>query len=180
MKHVMLDLETLGTVPGCVVLSIGAVEFELDGAVGSSFYANLLRDPQIKQYGMVSESATVEWWSKQSDAARSRLVENQRHPFDAIRDFGKWFAECKADFVWSQGLNFDVPIFEVLRAKVGLPAPWKFWNARDTRTVYHMAELDIREINRESTAHDASADAAFQIKCVQAAVAKLKRSGDCF
>jgi DNA polymerase III epsilon subunit-like protein len=28
MRDVMVDLETLGTVPGCVILSIGAVAFD--------------------------------------------------------------------------------------------------------------------------------------------------------
>ena len=180
MKHVMLDLETLGTTPGCVVLSIGAVEFDLDGVTGSSFYVNLLRDPQIKNYGLTTEASTIEWWSKQSDNVRNKLNSDQKHPFDAIVQFSKWFQSVSAIYVWSQGLNFDVPIFDVLRNKTGLPPLWKFYNARDTRTAYDIAGIDIRTLKRDSDAHDALADAHFQVKCVQLAIAKIRAQKDCF
>ena len=34
MKHVMCDLETMGTIASAVILSIGAVRFDLDTTVG--------------------------------------------------------------------------------------------------------------------------------------------------
>ena len=43
MKHIMLDLETLGTVASAVIMSIGACRFDLaTGAVDDSgFYASI-------------------------------------------------------------------------------------------------------------------------------------------
>jgi len=36
--HVMLDIETLGVSPGCVILSLSAVEFDINtGELGESF-----------------------------------------------------------------------------------------------------------------------------------------------
>jgi 3' exoribonuclease, RNase T-like len=43
MKHCMLDLETLGLRPGSSILSVAAVEFEIDGQRDRSFHANITR-----------------------------------------------------------------------------------------------------------------------------------------
>lgn len=44
---VMLDIETLGTKPGCMVLSVGACTFNLaTGEIGDEFYMTLQMNPQ--------------------------------------------------------------------------------------------------------------------------------------
>ena len=42
MTHIMVDLETWGTAPGCDIRSIGAVVFDpVAGTLGATFYVNV-------------------------------------------------------------------------------------------------------------------------------------------
>lgn len=167
--HVMLDLETLGTKPGCVVLSIGAVAFDLDGTVRGEFYRNIDPDDCLS-LGLTVERATVQWWGRQSAAARARL-ETDRVPLAAaVADFARFFIAQGARRVWCQGATFDAPIWEAACLAVGRRAPWHFSEVRDTRTVYDICSFDPRSIAFSGTAHDALADARHQVACVAAAL----------
>lgn len=76
MKHVMVDLETLGTKPGSVILSIGAVTFDLDGSGrdGRTFYQRV-NIQSCLDAGMTVDGDTVEWWfHPDRDQARRALL----------------------------------------------------------------------------------------------------------
>lgn len=73
-NRIMVDLETLGTAPGSVILSIGAVRFDVEEGLLDEFYVNI--DVESSQrLGLTIDGATVMWWMKQSDAARAKLSE---------------------------------------------------------------------------------------------------------
>ncbi len=72
MQNVMIDLETLGTRPGSVILSIGAVEFDRDLGLGREFYVELNQASSITA-GLTTDDATVDWWLDQEDAARDLI-----------------------------------------------------------------------------------------------------------
>jgi 3' exoribonuclease, RNase T-like len=84
-----------------------------------------------------------------------------------------WFIECKIQKVWSHGAVFDVPLWQEAICAVTSEAPWKHWNVRDTRTLYELAGLDVRTMQRKGVEHSALDDANFQIDCVAAAYNKL-------
>ena len=68
MSNLMLDIETLGTGPNSVILSIGAVEFDETGVI-SKFYEAI--DPEsCTDWGLQIDARTVLWWMDQNDAAR--------------------------------------------------------------------------------------------------------------
>jgi hypothetical protein len=73
MSDVMIDLETLGRRPGCVVLSIGAVEFGPAG-LGREFYIVLDIFGQ-KSLGLHEDPDTLAWWEAQSIEARQVLTQ---------------------------------------------------------------------------------------------------------
>lgn len=171
MKHVMLDLETLGTIPGASVISIGAAEFELDGAVGRTFSQNISA-ASCREIGCVEDPATHDWWAKQSKEAQDRLTKDRKHVAEAAALFHAWFQKCGADFVWGNGATFDVSLWEAICRKLGISAPWKFWNVRDMRTVIHLFDFDVRDMKRSGVHHDALDDVKFQIACVSAALKK--------
>lgn len=169
----MIDLETLGVVPGCAVLQIGAVCFDPHGdELGETFSANLDVTSQT-QIGMHREKSTEEWWSVQPKELRARLAQNQIIPTKAADMLESWFARNKVEFVWSHGAAFDLPILTVLFHKLKKRVFWSFWKIRDTRTLYDLAGFDPRAMQRDGTAHDALDDAIFQARCVQAAHARL-------
>lgn len=173
MKNVMLDTETLGLRPGYAILSIAAIEFELDGQNDRQFYANI-EPHSCVEAGLLRNPETMAWWSRQPDAAQKRLIESRQPLKDVLENFVTWWKDVRPTKVWCQGAAFDVPIVEAAMAAVGIEPPWKFWNVRDTRTLYDLADFDARTMNRAGEAHDATQDALFQIECVAAAYGKLR------
>lgn len=175
MKDIMLDLETLGTEPGCALLSIGAVVFDPKGdGCGEEFYVNV--DPKdCFKYGLRSDPDTVAWWKKQSDEAKQGLV-NDRQPLkEALVAFREWYMRVDGLKVWCQGASFDAPILAKAYHAIGSTEPYKFWNIRDTRTVYDVCEFNSNSVPREGTYHNALDDSKHQVRCVQEALKSFNK-----
>lgn len=169
MAHVMIDIETLGTRPGSVILSLGAQVFDpMTGELGASFYANV--DPEsCRALGLTEDASTVKWWAEQSSAARSALEKDQQVLPDVLAGFCMWWAKVGGEFVWGHGANFDVTLMEAAFDAAMSEAPWKFWNVRCCRTVLALAN---RRPDRRTTevAHNALHDAQAQARAVAAAL----------
>jgi hypothetical protein len=178
MNHIMLDLETFGTKPGSVIRSIGAVVFCLDGSMGPEFYHNIDEGSCVAA-GLTKDPATVKWWSQQSKEAQDSLLVDPRPLPWVVADFHGWFIANGGSQgrVWAQGANFDPALWEAAAVAVKNPVPWKFWNARDTRTVYDIANLNTASIPRAGTYHNALDDAKHQVRCVAKAVAQAFNGG---
>lgn len=174
MNNVMLDLETWGTRPGSSLRSIGAVVFDphTDEIGPNEFYANIM-DDSCKQAGLTKDDQTVEWWSRQSQKAQDSLVESPLTLTEVASSFNQWFRKQHGIFVWGQGANFDPVLWECAMRAVQMPIPWKFYDVRDTRTVYDVAQFDSRSVRRTGTYHNALDDARHQAVCVQRAYAKI-------
>lgn len=174
--HVMLDLETTGTRPGCVIRSIGAATFNpMLLAMGDpmDFYTNITAE-SCRQAGLIIEPATQEWWDdpKRADA-RTQLLVDPRPLREAIEDFHEWFRAVNAQWVWGHGAAFDIPIWEAACRALGILVPWDFRDVRDTRTVFHLAGFDLGEIKRQGTYHNSLDDSQHQIKGVQLAIERM-------
>ena len=73
-SHLMLDLETMGTKSNSAIISIGAVEFNIQtGETGREFYRNISLQSCI-DIGLKVDADTIMWWMQQSDAARNSLI----------------------------------------------------------------------------------------------------------
>lgn len=165
MKHCMLDLETFGTQAGCVIRSIGAVQFDPDTGVGETFYRNITEEDQII-LGAFKDPDTVKWWGRQSKESQAALLEDQVRLETVVTDFFQWFKKNKLKFIWSQGSNFDSVLWEASSKMVNTKIPWQFYNTRDTRTAYDFAGLDTKTIPRTGTYHNALDDSMHQCRCV--------------
>jgi hypothetical protein len=175
--HVMIDLETFGTRPGCVLRSIGACAFDpVLGTISTdTFYRNIAEEPSTA-VGLTKDPSTVRWWSEQSPEAQALLLKDQVHFSDAARDFNRWWSAVGGEQVWSQGSNFDGVLWEAACLAHGVRAPWKFYNTRDTRTVYETSGLNTKTILRQGTHHNALDDALHQARCVCESFARLRRA----
>ena len=163
---VMVDIETLGTEPGCVVLTVGACTMQKNPEDRMVYSAALDWEAQVKS-GRAVNPGTLKWWMDQSPAARAEAFEGDRVPVqDFADDFARWWQSVGAERIWSHGSSFDVPILESLA-----PMPWKFWNARDTRTLYSFAGVTPKRGNDH---HHALADAMVQTDAVWSALTILK------
>lgn len=178
-KHVMLDLETWGTAAGCAIRSIGAVQFCPEtGTLGQEFYANI-DDVSCMELGLVKDPGTVAWWGRQSREAQDSLLKNRMPVGLALKQFTEYWKMVGADYVWSQGGNFDEPILSCIYSKLQRKTPWKFAASRDTRTSYHygqtMGGFFSHGVKREGTYHNALDDAKHQARCVYLATSAIRR-----
>lgn len=139
--HVMVDLETMGTAPGSVLASIGAVAFDpVSGAIGPQFYQVIDR-ASCEAGGLVCDPATLEWWGNQSPQARAALLQDPRPLGEVLDAFDRYWRAVGGIEFWSNGANFDDPLLAAAYRALGWRPPWKFWNARDTRTIYEAARV---------------------------------------
>ena len=172
--HIMIDLETWGTLPGSALRSIGAVTFSPYGDCHTeqTFYANIDRQ-SCEDAGLKVDHKTVIWWSEQTIDAQARLDDNCRPLRDVVHDFQAWWHSVGGTYVWSNGANFDEVLWRVAAEKVDHGTPWKYWNVRDTRTCWHLARLNHKAVPFDGIQHDAIADARHQAKCVTRAYSML-------
>ena len=162
MKNVMIDLETLGTKPGSVILSIGAVKFGKEG-LGDEFYAAIELDSATRS-GLTIDASTVAWWMDQSEEARKVFTESPRDPlFAALKNLQTYLRKgcTESDVkIWGNGADFDNVLLAAAYDVVNLPVPWKFYNNRCYRTMKSMSA--VPKPDREGVHHNALDDAKYQ------------------
>lgn len=156
----MLDLETLGTKPGSVILSIGAVKFNRKEVLPGWFHFHV--SPADSRYhGLQIEGDTVLWWLTQSDEARKAITESKKYSLPyVLNEFTKWLEHDCLE-IWGNGANFDNALLSAAYDACGLERPWKFWNDRCYRTVKAL-HPDLPLAKRTGTHHNAVDDARSQ------------------
>lgn len=173
MRDIMIDVETLGTAPGSVILSIGAVEFNIEtGQVsgGGELYAPI-DATSAQNAGLSIDAATVCWWSQQSDEARRVMSEDSGampllRALAMLSNFVSGDTWSVGDRVWSKGPSFDMSMLEAAYRVCGTPAPWSHRQHRDVRTILDLATSTGWEspaaTDARSVAHNALSDARDQ------------------
>jgi DNA polymerase III epsilon subunit-like protein len=130
----MIDIETLGRKAGCVITSIGAVKFNLDGLADSPFYCRIDIADACERLGLRMDADTVMWWMRQNEAARMEIAAQPGVQLDAVLgQFTSWLGEV--DEVWCKGASFDFPILKEAFDRVGVEMPWKYYQERCARTL---------------------------------------------
>jgi len=173
MDNVMIDIETLGTRPGSVILSIGAVRFDPSANEAEPIYEDRTFYRAIDVFdsllhGLTIDEATCKWWAHQDPNAIGAVCNATVDIKSALRALIGFMRPSTGDYVWSKGPDFDLVMLTAAYEKVGLKVPWKFRNARDVRTILHIGELhQVGNIKDErKVGHHALADAIHQAKQV--------------
>jgi hypothetical protein len=174
----MLDLETLGTTPGCAIISIGAIAFDpladtLDEAFeDDGFYSVVSRD-SCTDAMLHIDAETAQWWARQSDDARKVVQDsaNSTAPtlveaLDGLVTYVAGHHTPSKALLWGNGADFDNPILTVAARHAGIELPWK-WGSRCYRTVKNLHEFlqpdfAAPPLVRVGTYHNALDDARSQ------------------
>jgi hypothetical protein len=153
-RHVMIDLETLGTRPGDTILSIGAVKFDADKEIIEKFYVTI--DPEsCKAAGLRAQKSTLEWWGKQSEAARTAAFKGEFTLDVALLKLTMWMPPLDDAVVWGNGANFDNALLAAAYRALKMDVPWHFWNDRCYRTVFALfAKAKKKNVGVEHNALD--------------------------
>lgn len=187
MPDCMIDLETFGTSLNAVIVSIGAVVFDPNGA---DSYDDLMTvkdslKPLYLSIGVnahqpnrIIDAKTVFWWLEQSDTARHSLTQLQSDsvPLErALDTLAIFFSRHKVRHVWSHGVTFDLMILQHAYEQLDKKPPWHFTAMRDTRTLFGLlSETELAECWIENPLkHSAVSDAACQAIAVQRAIKSL-------
>ena len=178
----MIDIETLSTHPDSHILTIAAVKFERYGNTipdkddhKLTFYRRITSS-SCEKLQLHKSQATVDWWKKQSVAAREECFGKNLERVDlstALIDLKRWFGN-NVNTVWSHGDDFDLVILTTAYRKCGLEnrVPWKFWETRDTRTLFDIADLKYQYSG--NTHHHALDDCFSQIRHVHKCLEELQ------
>jgi len=174
MSHVMIDLETMGTSPGCAIVSIGAVAFDPRG--GDDFSRTFYRAVSLEscqQAGLRLEAGTVAWWMAHGSEARAVFATDMRaHLLDALMDFSEWMRDYRACSIWANGASFDFPILSEAYRAFEMDKPWSYWYECCYRTVKNCWR-SCPAPARVGIAHHALDDAIHQARHLQIIFSEL-------
>ena len=168
MTDVSLDIETLGTEEGAIVLSIGAVEFDTQSdKMIDTFYVNIDVISSLN-FGLIANKDTVDWWSDQErDKAHDMLLEDQRPLPTALLMFSDWLTRIGPQNIWAKPPKFDCGLLEAAYRATNIPVPWDHRKPLCVRTAIRMSGINEKEIPFSGTEHNALDDAIHQAKIVQ-------------
>ena len=181
----MIDIETLGTDPGCVIMSIAAVPFTL------SLEGKLEREQGIRMNvdikschmeGMFIDGDTLTWWMNRKPGIFQAMAQETVPLRHALKRLAGYYESSKSVFVWSHGATFDIPIVDWAYKRVGFDVPWRYAAARDTRTIYWSANTlygwEPKRLGKApSDKHDPLADCHRQVSMVQEVWLVLLKGG---
>ena len=186
---IVLDIETLGSVNNCVVLSVGMVavdsskDYTFEELIENGYYAKLDVKSQVDA-GRKIYKDTLEWWGEQGKAAQHILKPSPKdmHWSKLRKNMILWLDEQGIDThtvkAYSRGSHFDFGILhDIFRITEGCSQPelpWRFWNILDSKTVVlTLLNKDSWELGVEPEGfihHNALHDAAREYLNMETAV----------
>lgn len=176
----MIDIETLGTGCNSVIVSIGAIQFDIEtGETQREYYKRIDIDSCLK-HGMHVSGATIRWWMNLQEESRLELALGGEDISMVLQDFSSFIKDLGDDAkVWSNGLRFDVALLNDAYNKIGIDVPWNFRNERDVRTLVSFApgiKNDTVSSWDPTNLHHALEDCKLQIKYCSEIYRKIKIS----
>lgn len=168
-EHLMIDFETLGTGERCAVVSLGAVMFNKEGIHSKKEWNFDLQEQE--DIGRAITVSTVSWWMKQSPGARKvfTLPGKTWTLREWIEDLDAWYIELGIDpkdiLIWSNGGDFDIPIYCDIFRHLKMKDPIPYWGHRCFRTADAIFKLKDKH-QRKGTFHNALDDSIYQAECL--------------
>ncbi|MDH3770321.1 MAG: 3'-5' exoribonuclease [Nitrospirota bacterium] len=158
-REIVIDLETMGTAPGSLIVSIGAVACrpgEEEWPPECEFYRRI-DWTSGEELGLKLEAETVKWWLEQSDAAREEITWKAGHILAVLTEFGCWLRQMAPGGVWGNGATFDLVLLRCAYAAAGYEPPWHWRDERCYRTLRKV--LGRPRVEVEGLKHHALEDA---------------------
>lgn len=182
-EHVMIDIETLGSDSFSSVVSIGAVQFDIEtGEYGSEFYVEV-SPKSCENYGLHVSQSTIDWWNKTNPNELEKIYSRGEDLYVSLLHFKKWFIEIEINLLNESGLyvlgnsnRFDLGLLDNALKSTGLSVFWNFRNERDVRTLTWLYPK-IRDLEPAAgMSHNALDDCKYQINYCYKIYNKIKRT----
>ena len=189
---IIIDIETLGTKPGCPIIEIGACALDPAGVIVANFSRRVPH--QHLSFAVVKEGSaqslydendftrTCRWWVDSEERAETlmKILSPSCCVQDncALYEFCDWLKGQVAGIdpenirVWANGPAFDISILCWAFDYYGIARPWICWQERCVRTALELAGYVKGSVPWEETGprHRALCDARHEAR-------KLWRSG---
>lgn len=185
MYLIVVDLETMGKKPGCIVTEIGAVAIDINALYepGLAFTFNEVVDySSSKRAGFKADKKTMEWWGeklglapmgrREYDYAYTHKWRNTRSIKKSIAEFNSLYesvVEAAGDkdrvFLVGNDIDFDKSILEHYYFATNTETPWHYraWLSLPTFVwlIEYMTGTNVKTKVRETweTSHEALDDA---------------------
>ena len=160
--HLMLDLETLGDKSFSIIVSLGAVVFNIYTAeIINIFYTPIDIDSSLK-FGFRPTGSTLKWWMNQNETARKKITAPGLPINEAISQFDNFYKENNVNYIWGNSAKFDIGLICDAYERVGMNIPWQFRNEMCYRTLNNLFPEIKKEFNYIPS-HDPIEDCQNQI-----------------
>jgi hypothetical protein len=156
-KHASIDIETLGTREGSVIIEIGACLFNPLTGESSDHLHIAINEGLSRSQGFSVDNDTINWWSKRGGIPPEPTVKQE--PESAVKILHEWFEKTNPSYIWARGMDFERPLIEAYCQKFNRRLPWKHYQGRDTRTLFDLIAPNSRVSN---DVHRALPDAIMQ------------------
>ena len=165
----MIDIETLGTKPGSIILSIGAVEFDIKTGNTDLYFHEQIDPISSQKEGMKLDFETVIWWLKKDKEAQKVIEENAGNNLRTVlMKFDSWLNDyCeKGVYLWGNSARFDLGLLQAAYEILDMETPWSHYNELDVRTIVSFGREIKENMPFEGVKHNALDDCYHQIKYV--------------
>lgn len=162
MKHLMIDIETLGVKEDCVILSIAMVVYSEYWEIEESHYWNCSFVEQI--FDRKIEQKTLEFWKVRKETFQQ--TQHMALPLkQCLEELAAEVLKIKNEcffLVWSKSPSFDISILEHAASQSEVKLPWDYSQQMDVRTGYMFLDRLGVALTHPENSHNALDDAYSQ------------------
>ena len=171
-KHIMVDIETLGTRPDKHhLIQLAAVAFDLEtGDRNPDVFNRCLQPSEFR----VTEQSTLDWWkANKGRAAILRHIQANLEPIrPTLLDFVEWVRRVspnEAPVFWGNSPGFDWFFLHGYFTDYGVISPFHYTRHREVKTHVQACTLrDFKDVEKphRQYSHNAVFDCVYQIELV--------------
>ena len=164
----MIDLETLAISQNAAIISIGAVQFNMDGVDEVGAFYHRIALGSLDDFDQSDN--TMQWWSRQDAAVREEAFSGTEGLIAVLSAFSKWY--IPGTIAVGNGANFDLSILANAHEFFGLDLPWHYRDTfcfRSLRMMYPEI-VDDSELTKHNALNDAIRQAEHMIKIYHSVV----------
>lgn len=172
--NVMHDIETVGTVPGSAILSIGATSFCMGTGERRKFYEKISLEDSLAE-GFTQDEATRKWWSEQNSVVRAEAFSGTKTVIEVLYEYAEFLTgalDGDEVLLWGNGSDFDNVLVAAAYQKLQMPLPWNSRNNRCYRTLKGLPGIPDKP-QTVGAAHNALVDAVNQANHAELILNKL-------
>lgn len=162
-RHVMVDIEALGTTDDGLIVSVGAVKFDWKSLkiVETKMWHLDLDD----QPGRVLNANTLKWWLSQPEEVQKQLTHPERSKSQEFIEEFDTFCNNTSKF-WAMGVYFD--FFHLENFYKTNNAKWGYSRTRylDAKPIRFLLKKAGITVERQGAHHNALDDAVYQTQII--------------